>query len=1696
MANNEKLTDQLNKDHSNKITKGSGIAFKKSTGLVAKGATKAASLAARISLKIIRRVITALCSSFVATIIVAILILSCLTGLIMGTAIKMTSETNMKQESPELTKAYLNLNKDEFKQKIYELVNDKDFNSYVLAGEFDNAYTKLVYGGTPAYTQKELKGYAKAEENDTKFIKFTSKAKDVNKQIIGCDKLIQFINNNTIKDIKKEFKKDTKDIATKYKVYETLISSLKNKINGTKDKKIKNIALNYLEERRKLELDEQSKMLKDGSYAKCTSLLQALQKYKDKGLKDSNIKINDDYLRGYGIASGYNTSSKGQESEEEQDEASIVMPFNKWINYSYYTIPYYFHVNQARHSTYKNQLGGTLTASMNFYNNLIALFGASTVKDVGKVVFGAGAIKYGKAKLSYSEAKKVSDTVYEKCKNKKKRNEFATKLFLAKAKQDKATGSALMAGGGVIYVGGQLLELNALKALFKTLWSNPELQYGCPNWNADTGDWRFMTYEYSKKFSAKEKNGYPSKWHTIWNDQSFLSYFLNKGGFGQTTPMFNWVDGLLGKNTIYDSEQEYPNTSEGKKNTQVFKKMSYKDILSTGFTKLYTESSYVDYGQANDAGSDTNDYYNPFFKIKGQSSDSDKVYGYPAQGVLLGYKMNAVEDSFESTWNEMLGYDGFYNYSAFSKHMVSTFKNYNNGNNEVTETDYKDIIRDLYIYNWEDKLTKGTKHSNYYNYLRKPNDIEKISQREDSSKYSVNNTLINTLREQFANYFINQIYYIYSDNIKDSEERQTETGGGSDYIHDFFLSDTVSKQKKIEFLQRSFYAMASGSSYTYQATEEYKVENGVVINKLNGQRVGGLELNTKIQVNYLNKLTTPISKITKAVAGGNIYAEDDSRNDDYKAPITDGKQGWGDNFTVYLDNDYAKAINRIKVFNSVNNKGWNNMGWSNEKTTVTDDMVENSLIDWPGCSDGSTEGTTNQGFKYIVAIDKDNKMQNLKIYYDGVLITKDKNKKESKTKCQIIMEIKSTNQNDLLAQKFTIKVNGQNQKFEKLFYKHINWNKDFYKTHKEDIDGQNYNFDVSMDKGYDKANFNINSLTAQQLSPEEITKFLNGQIDGSFPMFANITGDRDIVIDYNTAGFLTYEINEEKDDSGNITEVTAAVYMKFPDVDMETRLAYMWEKEGMLENAVKLYDIYNKQNNLKDAESKVDLNELIINYSANEELNDSLEKDVDYNSTLPDFINNEMIEAAFETQVKYGVPCSSTFAQIIAESGFGKYNGLSGLARKNHNLFGMKSGNNKWTAGSCNYATKEQSSNGTTYGINASFSNYKTFKDSIYDRADLLTNFKRVGYGPHTKPYLNTRYMNGKKTNKEYTKTQAIKFIASYSYPNKPAWATSHEYLKTCTKHMNKYNLYQYDNMTLEEFKNGFSGSGNVSGEGISRVLSVAFAQKGKPYSQAPGRQGPSHFDCSGLVWYAFKKGAGIDIGQNGHGTTTTEPPRIQQLIKQRAKYKKSGKGWWVEQIPSNTPARNLVRGDVVYNSGHHVVFYVGQGRQFDASTNEIPLKQQINFRKFNMPVRTHIFRFHFPNSSGTISEKGVTLSNQEFKEKKKQSNFKLLSKKTNCTGYCSCAICCGKSNGVTASGKKLVPNYTCAVDTSIIPLGSTVYVYFKKDKKWHVYEAMDVGGAIKGSHIDLAFASHSKALTWGSKTCKVYYYTPPRGHN
>ena len=91
-------------------------------------------------------------------------------------------------------------------------------------------------------------------------------------------------------------------------------------------------------------------------------------------------------------------------------------------------------------------------------------------------------------------------------------------------------------------------------------------------------------------------------------------------------------------------------------------------------------------------------------------------------------------------------------------------------------------------------------------------------------------------------------------------------------------------------------------------------------------------------------------------------------------------------------------------------------------------------------------------------------------------------------------------------------------------------------------------------------------------------------------------------------------------------------------------------------------------------------------------------------------------------------------------------------------------------------------------------------------------------------------------------------------------------------------------------------------------------------------------------------------------------------------------------------------------------------------------------------------------------------------------------------THYDVCERCCGKVDGITASGAHATPYSTVAVDPSVIPLGAVLLVDYGDGSGLCRYRAEDTGAAVKGNHIDLCVGSHAEALQLSKRTATVYW--------
>lgn len=79
-------------------------------------------------------------------------------------------------------------------------------------------------------------------------------------------------------------------------------------------------------------------------------------------------------------------------------------------------------------------------------------------------------------------------------------------------------------------------------------------------------------------------------------------------------------------------------------------------------------------------------------------------------------------------------------------------------------------------------------------------------------------------------------------------------------------------------------------------------------------------------------------------------------------------------------------------------------------------------------------------------------------------------------------------------------------------------------------------------------------------------------------------------------------------------------------------------------------------------------------------------------------------------------------------------------------------------------------------------------------------------------------------------------------------------------------------------------------------------------------------------------------------------------------------------------------------------------------------------------------------------------------------------------TAYCACINCCGKTNGITASGTQATAGRTIAMSKNY-KFGTKIEI-----EGYGIFVVEDRGGAIQGTRIDMFFNTHEEALRFGKK--------------
>ena len=169
-----------------------------------------------------------------------------------------------------------------------------------------------------------------------------------------------------------------------------------------------------------------------------------------------------------------------------------------------------------------------------------------------------------------------------------------------------------------------------------------------------------------------------------------------------------------------------------------------------------------------------------------------------------------------------------------------------------------------------------------------------------------------------------------------------------------------------------------------------------------------------------------------------------------------------------------------------------------------------------------------------------------------------------------------------------------------------------------------------------------------------------------------------------------------------------------------------------------------------------------------------------------------------------------------------------------------------------------------------------------------------------------------------------------------------------------------------------------------------------------------------------------------------------------------------IEEIPFETITKDISNGSALTtnqiiqagrNGQKKVTYKVKYKDEVEISREEISseiIKEPVN-KIVQVQTKTITSRAATTRTTGSSGQSGV---------------YKI-------TAYCSCAQCCGRQTGITASGARATANHTIAAPKTF-SFGEQVSI------NGTTYTVEDRGGAIQGNRIDIYMDSHAEALAWG----------------
>ena len=868
------------------------------------------------------------------------------------------------------------------------------------------------------------------------------------------------------------------------------------------------------------------------------------------------------------------------------------------------------------------------------------------------------------------------------------------------------------------------------------------------------------------------------------------------------------------------------------------------------------------------------EYLNKNFNSIRSKNANKKTAPYIMMEAPLCYKQEPVKGFLTKVLRKIKKQDTYMNYTMYS--LMNT---------KLTNTDYDgvaDISDDMYIYDWYKEKNKGK--TNYEKYIK---DLSTSQKKTYSKREGKTNEIVETWKNNFAEFFAKEIYYTYPN-------RQ--------YIMDYFMSDKVDEDKKIAFLQRSFYSMATGASLDVNLNEEYEIKNGEILSSLTEKNVGSINYKN---ITLKNIKPTLITTIDNSLMYNNATGIDNANNK-YKSY-------------------------KIKNFNELNDKI--SEFSSNENLDIYKVSYKATFV--IHLTDGKTKEIKNVPIEYGY---DENKKEYLTVNKGNVIkkddlqnIVKDLVKwNESYYKEQAVYDNDSFNGQDQEAKLIE-------NPLDKITFKLEEW----YYSKQGDL----------VENDFSNKDFSASSIK-QLLSREDKNTGVNDFYSSIFK--GKAVGDREINFKYRDHSFLTYKATEKKDSSGNIKSVNIEIYTYFPDLseydDSNYRIAYGFETEGALSESMKLLNYVNENKTLNGVKNEVDFSQILIVEDEKWAKNGYLTNET---SDLVTFITEMLIDVEASgdwASARNGLASFSgehtITVGIMQWYGSRAHNLLKYVCRTNKqealsilgaDLYKECMSNHDWEAEYRTFSESELSSIRKMLGKDwAKDCQREQFKKDIKRYIEHaqnlgLTNSKLIAY------FCDIYHQTPKSA--DDVATSLISMYSSKEDANNASDALDKMFslsmqhsgfFSTYSRHEECYHRCQ----KLNDMSSSFSVNGKKDVKNIKNVVSTKNAKKaiqfaisksGCPYSQAQRNSG-TKFDCSSLMYYSWKY-AGVDIS-NGKGQGANTEDELKWCEKNAASVCKG-----------TYDASKLKAGDLIffntnvshYRSVGHIAMYIGNNQVVEA---------------------------------------------------------------------------------------------------------------------------------------------------------------------